>query len=59
MSSNPFSILAGESDGMSQMEKKLTKKPKRLVKDGRGRAKGLQSLQGSPTDTPPPKMQDE
>ncbi len=57
--SNPFAILAGESDATSQMEKRQTKKPKRLVKDGRGRTKGFQSLQGSPTDTPPPETQDE
>jgi hypothetical protein len=58
-SSNPFAILTGEDNGTSQMEKRQTKKPKRRVKDGNGGAKGLQSLQGSPTDTPPPKTQDE
>ena len=58
-SRNPFSVLAGESEATSQMEKRQTKKPKRLVKDGRGRTKGFQSLQGSPTDTPPPETQNE
>ena len=58
-SSNPFSILTGESNATSQIEKRQTKQPKRLVKDGRGRAKGFQSLQGSPTNTPSPETQDE
>jgi hypothetical protein len=41
------------------MEKRQTKKPKRGVGDGRGRAKGFLSLQGSPTDTPQSETQDE
>jgi hypothetical protein len=57
-SSNPFAILTGEGNGMSQMEKRQTKKPKRKVKDGKG-AKGSLSLQGSPTDTPQTQTQDE
>jgi hypothetical protein len=58
-SRNPFSILAGETESTSQMEERQTKKSKRLVKDGRGRVKGFRSLQGSPTDTPPPETLDE
>ena len=57
--SNPFAILAAESNVTSQMEKRQTKKPKRGVGDGRGRAKGFLSLQGSPTDTPQSETQDE
>ncbi len=57
--SNPFTVLVGGKETTSQKVEKQTEKPKRKAKSGKGRGSGFLSLQGSPTDTPQPEIQDE